>query len=215
MMHKGIFITATDTGVGKTYVACALARALRARGVSCGVFKPVSSGGREDADALIAAAGVSDTLDTVNPVALAWPLAPLVSARRERKTISLASVRAAFRVISRRHAYTVVEGAGGAMVPLRRGYYVADMIRETGFPALIVARPDLGTINHTLLTIGALRAARIPVAGVIISCTRALTRDEKETPAVIRGLGGLPVGVLPPGGALARKDLAWILGKKS
>lgn len=214
-MYKGIFITATDTGVGKTYVACALARAVVARGVSCGVFKPVSSGGREDAEALIAAAGVSDPIDTVNPVALQWPVAPLVSARRERKAISLASVRAALGMITRRYAYTVVEGAGGVMVPLRRGYYVADMIRAMGLPALIVARPDLGTINHTLLTISALRAARIPVSGVIISCTRALGRDEKETPALLRELSRLPVGVIPPGGTLARKDLAWILEKKS
>lgn len=213
-MHNGMFITATDTGVGKTYVACALARALVARGVSCGVFKPISSGGREDAEALIAAAGVSDSLDTVNPVALARPLAPLVAARRDRTTVSLHAIRAAYRAITSRYAYTIVEGAGGIMVPIRRGYCVADMIRETGLPALIVARPNLGTINHTLLTISALRAARMPVAGVIISCTRALASDEKETPAVIRELGRLPVGVLLPGGALTRKDLAWILAKK-
>lgn len=214
-MHKGIFITATDTGVGKTYAACALARAVAARGISCGVFKPVSSGGREDAEALIAAAGVSDDLDAVNPVALARPLAPLVAARREGKTIAPSSLRAAFRAISRRYDYTIVEGAGGVLVPLRRNYYVADMIRETGLPALVVARPGLGTINHTLLTIGALRTGRVPVAGVIISCPRALARGEKDTPAVIRELSGLPVGVLPPGGVFSGKDIAWMLGKKS
>jgi dethiobiotin synthetase len=213
-MNKGIFITATDTGVGKTYVACGIARALTTLGISCGVLKPISCGGREDARELMAAAGIKEKLDTVNPVHLKYPLAPLLSARRENKTILMGSVWDSYRKFSRKYDFTIVEGAGGVMVPILNDYFVRDMIRDFRLPVVVVARPDLGTINHTLLTVGALQSAGITVLGIAVSCTRNLTSDEKRTPKLIHEFCRLPVAEIPPGGTFTRKDCSWILGKK-
>jgi len=214
-MNKGIFITATDTGVGKTYVACALARALRAADVSCGVLKPISSGGRDDARELIAASATRDTLNMVNPIYLKYPLAPLMSSRREKKNISLEPVWKSYQRCCRTYDFTIVEGAGGVMVPIRKDYFVRDMIAHVHLPVLIVARPDLGTINHTLLSVAALEAASINVLGIVVSYIRKPTRDEEETADVIGQLSRLPVARVAPGGTLSRKDCAWIIGKRS
>jgi len=166
---KGIFITATGTGVGKTIVAAGIARFLKKKGMNPGVMKPIASGGREDAQYLIHAAGVTDTLKEVNSIYLTHPLAPYVSAQIERKKINLKTVVKAYRNLSRRHPVMVVEGVGGVRVPLTNHQDVTHLIRILGLPALVVASAKLGTLNHTLLTLEALKKEKIKTVGIVLN----------------------------------------------
>jgi dethiobiotin synthetase len=194
-MPKGIFITGTDTGVGKTYIACGLAAELRKRGIDVGVMKPAETGCRmrnnrlvpADAKRLMAAARVRDALSLVNPYPFRKPLAPAVAAEFEGKCIDPEVIVSAFRALGRRHDFLIVEGAGGIMVPLRPDYTYRELARELGLPALIVARPSLGTINHTLLTIESLHHAGVTIAGVVINHSRdGVSGDaERTSPAMI------------------------------
>lgn len=201
--NKGIFITGTDTGVGKTYVACGIASELRKNGIDVGVMKPAESGCRirkgslipADALALAQAAEVNDHLDLVNTYRFREPLAPAVAARLEGKRIDLRAILRSFRTLASRHDFMLVEGAGGIMVPLTSRLTYLDLAAKIGFPALIVARPNLGTINHTLLTVEALRKRSVPILGICINdctCTRH-GLAERTSPAIIAQLSGVPV----------------------
>jgi len=175
-VSKGIFVTGTDTGVGKTVVAAVLARLLRMRGLSVGVMKPVTSGCRaengrlvsDDALLLCQAAGV-DCSDDVAPYLLREPVAPAEAARQDGVVIDFARIRAAFDRLAAAHDFVIVEGAGGLMVPLAGGLLVADLARQLGLPLLMVARPGLGTINHTVLSCFAAQQMGLKVAGVVIN----------------------------------------------
>jgi dethiobiotin synthetase len=213
-MFKGIFVTGTDTGVGKTYVAASLAAALKKQKVSVGVLKPVSSGDRDDARNLMKASGTGDGIETVNPVYLKYPLAPLMSARLEGKKIDLKPVWEAYRQVKKSHDFTIVEGVGGLMVPIRENYCLIDMIKRFALPALIVARPYLGTINHTLLTVDKLRQYKIPIAGIIINCGQSSTLAEKMNPELIRELSGLEVLEVPCKQEIDLDQNLWIIGEK-
>ena len=177
-MNKGIFITGTDTGVGKTIVAATLARILTLKGIKTGVMKPVTSGcittddGRkvsEDAELLKWAANSTDEDELCAPYVLNEPIAPAEAAAMEGVRINFGTIRGAFKVLSERNAFTIVEGAGGLMVPLAGGFLVSDLISQLEIPALVVARPNLGTINHTLLTTFAAKQLNIDVRGTIIA----------------------------------------------
>jgi dethiobiotin synthetase len=213
-MYKGIFITGTDTGVGKTYVGCSLARSLKKRGVAVGVMKPVASGDRDDARKLISAAGVRDGIGRVNPVCLKYPLAPLVSARLAGVRIDLRPVWESYAQLKKKYEFMVVEGVGGLLVPLRENYFVLDMIKRFRLPVLIVARPFLGTINHTLLTVDKLRQRRIDIVGVVMSCTQSSTLAEKTNPGIIRELTGLDVLEVPCKQEMNIEQNLWIIGGK-
>jgi dethiobiotin synthetase len=210
MSYKGIFITATDTGVGKTYIASGIAAELRRRGVGAGVMKPAETGcsmhgGRlvpQDAKSLIKAAGVSDPLAMVNPYRFRKPLAPSVAARLSGKKIEPDKIVSAFRELSRRHDFMIVEGAGGIMVPLRGAYTYLDLAQALALPVIVVARPGLGTINHTLLTITALRRRRLVISGIVINhaVKQKSGLAEKTNPEVIQRISGLKiVGTIPFG----------------
>jgi dethiobiotin synthetase len=200
----GLFVTGTDTGVGKTVVACALARALRTRGVDLGVLKPAETGvgpaGPLDAWALRDAAEVEDPIEDVCPEAFSLPAAPFVAARAEGRKVDLARIRAAAGRLRARHGFLLVEGAGGALVPLAAGVTVLDLARELELPVLVVARGALGTINHTLLTLEALAARSIPLAGVVLSHGPApLSAADAANLAWLReALGARLLGELPP-----------------
>jgi dethiobiotin synthetase len=176
MAPQGIFVTGTDTGVGKTIVAATLARLLRMNGVSVGVMKPVTSGCRQvegqlvsdDARLLCQAAGL-EFCDDVAPYRLREALAPSEAARIDGIRIDFSHIKSAFERLAAAYQYVIVEGAGGLMVPLAGGLLVADLARELELPLLVVARPGLGTINHTVLTCFAARQLGLPVAGVIIN----------------------------------------------
>ena len=173
MSRRGLFVTGTDTGVGKTQVACALARGLRARDIDVGVLKPIETGvgedGPLDALALLEAAGSGDPIEDVCPQRFALPAAPTVAAAHEQREVDLSAVQRAFRRVSARHDCVIAEGAGGLLVPAASGVSMADLARLLGLPVLVVARASLGTINHTLLTLEVAVARGLPVAGVVIS----------------------------------------------
>jgi dethiobiotin synthetase len=173
-----IFVTGTDTGVGKTFVACALAAALRAAGRDVGVMKPVASGcaragdGRticRDAELLVEAAGSRDAMDLVTPVAFEPPLAPAAAARALGLAVDRAKIIAAYRELAARHEILLVEGIGGLLVPLDGRYTVRDLAAEMEARLIVVARNALGTINHTALTVEAARAGSLELAGVVLN----------------------------------------------
>ena len=172
-MTHSIFVTGTDTGVGKTYVAAGIARALRRRGVDVGVMKPVASGVvrgvSEDAALLKAAAGVRDALQFINPIGLQPPLAPSVAARILKATVDLRRVWFAYGTLAARHDCMIVEGVGGLLVPLLDRVPVAHLAARLGLPLVIVTRPTLGTINHTALTVHAARSWGLKVLGLVIN----------------------------------------------
>ncbi len=202
-MIKGVFITGTDTGVGKTYVATGIAKALRSAGVDVGVMKPAETGcglrlGKlipHDATALVRAAEVRDSLSLVNPCRFRAPVAPSVASAIERKPIDPEKILKAFKTLSQRHEFMIVEGAGGIMVPLAEGYLFLDLAEAMGLPMVIVARPGLGTINHTLLTIEALRNRGIAIAGFVINDGQGgrMGLAEAASPAVIQKISGVPI----------------------
>ncbi|TYP00339.1 dethiobiotin synthase [Geothermobacter ehrlichii] len=172
---RGLFVTGTDTGVGKTLVGAALARLLAQRGLKVGVCKPVESGVADpslpgpDARLLGQAAGCDAPAEIVAPYRLRKPLAPDQAARAEGVRLDLAVIERAAAQLAGSCDFLIVEGAGGLMAPLTGGFLMADLARQLGLPLLIVARHDLGTINHTLLTTFAARQMELPVAGIILN----------------------------------------------
>jgi dethiobiotin synthetase len=172
---RGLFVTATDTGVGKTEVACALVSGARAAGLDVGAMKPAQSGlvpGEDgDAERLRQAAGDTDPLELICPYRFEPPLAPGVAARLAGVEISMARLLEAARELASRHAALVVEGAGGLLVPLTPTGTFADLAVALGLPVLVVARAGLGTVNQTALTLEALRTRGLAVVGVVLNRT--------------------------------------------
>ncbi len=176
---RGLFITGTDTEVGKTYVASLIARALREAGHRVGVYKPAASGclrkGRtlvsEDAVALWEAAGKPGPLTCVCPQRFAAPLAPHLAARVEGKEIDAQLLRTGIEYWLDQSEIVLVEGAGGLMSPMGDNDYVADLACDFGFPLIVVARNVLGTINHTLQTLITAATFRdgLNVAGIVLN----------------------------------------------
>ena len=196
-----LFITGTDTGVGKTRVAALLVRALRAAGTDAVGFKPICCGGREDAVALAEASGGAVALNDVNPVWLRPPVAPYTAAMIEGRTADLALVRGKFAELRASHAAVIVEGAGGWLVPVTRDFSMADLAAEFALPVLVVAANRLGVINHTLLTVAAIRASGLKCAGVILNQVQPPADDDAAvvTNAGVLGelLAALPGGTVP------------------
>ncbi|WP_010497325.1 dethiobiotin synthase [Paenibacillus elgii] len=186
---RGIFVTGTDTGVGKTVITAAIAAALRSEGRNIGVWKPVQSGGLlgegiTDAERLLRGTGIPERPEQVAPFTFAAPLAPALAAKQAGVDLTMAGLLAAGEPLVERYDALLIEGAGGAAVPLTSDALVADFIAELGVPALIVARCGLGTINHTLLTAALLRQRGIPVAGVVMNeVDHATSRNDPSTAA--------------------------------
>ena len=232
-MSRGVFVTGTDTGVGKTLVAGALAAWCREQGDDVGVMKPIATGGRwsrdgragrwisSDARVLRRAAGSRDPYALINPVCFREPVAPWTAARWARRPIRVEAILRIADRLRRRHDVMVVEGVGGLLVPLGARATVADLAAGLRLPVLIVARPGLGTLNHTLLTLAAARRAGLFVCGIVLneSCpparglmSRRLARDNRD---VLARLGEAPVfGPLPFRAGLAaaspRALAAWL-----
>lgn len=187
-MNLGLIVTGTDTEIGKTFVTCALARLMRRRGVDVGVMKPVACGAMErdgqrvseDALLLREAAGVDDPLDLVNPLLFGPPLAPVPAARLDGVSPDLSAMDRAFETLRRRHELLLVEGVGGILVPVARGVAVGDLAARWSLPVLIVARPRLGTVNHTLLTIEAARNRGARIVGVVFTASDAEPQGDAE-----------------------------------
>jgi dethiobiotin synthetase len=184
----GLFITGTDTGVGKTYVAALIAHSLVESGRRVGVYKPAASGCRLDAGQLISddavalwnAAGCPYDLDRVCPQRFLAPLMPHLAAREEGKHLNAELFYEGLDYWRRRSDIVLVEGAGGLMSPLGDAIYVADLAEKFGFPLIVVARNALGTINHTLQTLMAAATFHggLPVAGVVLNNTSFPSTDD-------------------------------------
>ena len=205
----GVFITATDTGVGKTLVTSALVRCLSQRGVDVGVMKPIETGvsrsakAQSDGTRLRRAAGSHDPVAEVCPYVFRLPVAPLSAARAEGTTVRMTTILRAFRTLSRKHALVVVEGVGGVHVPITSSLDVSDLIYRMKFPAIVVGQSGLGGINHALLTLYALRRRKIPILALVLNqCrpvhTKTARMQEQSTVSLLRRLAGVPVvGPLP------------------
>ncbi|VVB89806.1 ATP-dependent dethiobiotin synthetase BioD [uncultured archaeon] len=201
----GIFISGTDTDVGKTAVAAGLAGALRFRGYDIGVMKPVQSGAAlrngklysQDAELMKRAADSQDEDELICPVLLKEALAPGIAAEIEGKPIDIDHILKSCRELEKRHDFVVVEGAGGIAVPIKERFFISDLIKLFGLPAIVVARPGLGTINHTFLTIEYARKCGIHVIGVIINNYHGGMAEETN-PGIISSLTGIPIlGIIP------------------
>lgn len=211
---NGYFITATDTGVGKTEIACALIRAARAAGIDAVGMKPAQSGHTpgepSDAERLREAADGVEPLPEICPYSLQAPLAPAVAARREGRAIELDRILAAARALAARHDAVVVEGAGGLLVPLTERETFADLAVALGLPVVLVARAGLGTVNHAALTAEALRSRGLAIAAIILN--RATAADDPSVPynaaEVARLTGVKVVGPLPFKADIAERGAA-------
>jgi dethiobiotin synthetase len=200
---RGLFVTGTDTGVGKTEVACALLAGARAAGLDAVGMKPAQSGvvpgERSDAERLRDASGAIEPLEAICPYSFAAPLAPAVAARVEGREVSLARVLEAARALAARHAAIVVEGAGGLLVPLTEEESYAELAVSLALPVVVVARAGLGTVNHTALTVEALRRRGLAIAAIVLN--RTAPADDPSVPhnaAEIARLTGIaPVATLP------------------
>jgi len=202
------FITGTDTGVGKTVVTGALAGALRLRGIDCGIMKPIQTGATRnpdgswfapDAEYLRLVSGVSDPIDLICPQIFEEATAPSVAAVAAGVSVDIPVIHSSFRELASRHEIVLVEGAGGLAVPIVQRYVMADLARDLGLRAIIVARPNLGTINHTVMTVEYARNKGVPVHGIIISgYPNAPTLAEHTAVTEIERLTGASVlGILP------------------
>ncbi len=197
-MRKGVFITSTDTSVGKTIICSIIARGLIRRGIDVGIMKPVQTGGKADSAFLKKITGVKDPDFLINPYFAKKPLAPVVAFKLERKNIDIGRIKSAFNELSSRHQFMIIEGIGGILVPIKNNYSVLDLIVDLDLPVIIVSRPGLGTINHTLLTIKTARDYGIEIIGVVFNNFQKRGLCEKTNPSIISRLGDTPiVGEIP------------------
>ena len=206
-MGKGVFITGTDTGVGKTFFACKLAAHLRESGYRVGVMKPAESGCAEqegklypqDATLLKHASASQDPLDKICPYRLREPLAPSVAAQRQGIILDIDRLIDVYDEISSGHDITLVEGAGGLMVPLLPSFTYADFARILKLPIIVIAANRLGMINHLLLTLEHARCKGLSVLGYVLnrlesgtSLAAETNREAVSTLTAVRCAGELP-----------------------
>ena len=205
---KGVFITGTDTGIGKTVVAGALAHCLFLEGRRVGVFKPIATGCRrsreglvsEDAEFLAHCSNCENPLEQINPERYWEPLAPIVAAERAHREINWQNIQLGYENIVKTNDVVVVEGIGGVMVPICQDYLVVDLMRDMALPVIVVASSRLGTINHTLLTISTCRNNNLSVIGVVINnyVTDRATIAEEMNPRIIAEVGDIRVLTIIP-----------------
>ena len=201
---KGVFITGTDTNVGKTVVTAALGMALQQTGGTVGIMKPVETGAApdeptSDGHRLKRLFAPYQNVGVRGLYGFPPPVAPLEAARIAQQIIDVDAIFDDYRTFASYRDYMIVEGVGGILVPLTETRDVCDLIRLLGLPCLIVSRTSLGAINHTRLTLMGLRQAGIPILGILLNHTD-MTPEEQQTSSVklIRELSDVPVlGPLP------------------
>ena len=200
---EGYFITGTDTGIGKTVVTACLATLFKSQGEDVGVMKPIetgvdpecSSSANSDAQFLMEVSGVRDTLEEVCPYRFKPSASPYQAASIEGREIDPAKILQRFKTLQARHSLMLVEGIGGLMVPITRRYHVADLALQMNLPLIIVSRVQVGTLNHTLLTLNAARHYGLTVKGVILNLSdkNALDAIEKEQGSLIEEFSDVPI----------------------
>jgi dethiobiotin synthetase len=201
-MARGIFVTGTGTEVGKTVVAATIARTLTAEGQRVHAFKPAVTGldeGVETDHALLRRASGSDQSDEeIAPYRYGPPASPHLAAALAGEEIDPARLREAAATAAEGTGAIVCEGVGGLLVPLPPSYLVRDLAADLGYPLVVVASPGLGTINHTLLTVEAARAAGLDVAAIVLNpWPEGPTEIERSNRETIADLAGAPVLTLP------------------
>ncbi len=203
---RGLFITGTDTGVGKTVVAGAICAALAARGERVAACKPVVTGTDDepgdwppDHELLAAAANAGQTAADVAPLTFGPPLSPHYAAELAGREIDPADLRTGALAAADAESTLICEGVGGLLVPLTPDYLVRDLAVELALPLIVVARTGLGTINHTLLTVEAARAAGLDVAGIVMTpWPDDPAPIENSNRTTVERLTGVAVSGLPP-----------------
>ena len=209
--NRGIFVTGTGTGVGKSILAASICAALASRGERVAAFKPAISGLDDpsgswppDHELLAAAASAGQRPDEVAPYRFGPPVSPHLAAELEQVEVDPELLLSRAEAAGSQADSLVVEGVGGLLVPLSEGYLVRDFALELGLPAVIAASPGLGTINHTLLTLESARASGLEVAGVVMtpwpSRPTSLERSNRQTVEQLGGVEVSPLGLIAPDG---------------
>jgi dethiobiotin synthetase len=229
MNARGMFVTGTDTGVGKTVVACGLVRGLRAAGYRVGIMKPVASGSLQTADglrntdalALMEAAGLtgSASYGEINPYCFEPAISPHIAAKADNIEVDIGMISLKYASLAAKADWMVVEGAGGWLAPVNERETMADLARALSLPALIVVGLKLGCLNHAQLTALAVRAHGVPLAGWVASAIDPqMSHAEANLESLERLLGAPPLAVvphLPDGGArLVLAPLARVLASR-
>ena len=202
-MTRTYFITGTDTEIGKTYVACALLHAFRGQGLTAIGMKPVAAGTdaaghNDDVEALIAASSLALPRDRVNSYCFADPVAPPIAAAEAGVTIGSDRIRQALDELAGQADVVVVEGVGGFVVPLAEGFDAADLAGALGIPLILVVGMRLGCLNHALLTVEAIRARGLPLAGWIANrVDPAMSRFDENLAALKARIHAPLLGVVP------------------
>ncbi|MHC1585509.1 MAG: dethiobiotin synthase [Candidatus Syntropharchaeia archaeon] len=214
--RKGIFVTGTDTGVGKTVITAGITGALKRKGIDVGVMKPIATGDSSDVDFIIETCKIHDKKELINPVFFKLPLAPLVASEIEGCEVDIEKIVACYKELADAHETVIVEGIGGIAVPIKKNFLVSDLVKIFNLPLLIVARAGLGTINHTLLTVEFARRSGIEISGIVINFYNEKNADiaEKTNPEVIERLTGIKImGIVPFDEEIERRVVE-VVGKR-
>lgn len=217
-MAKGFFITGTDTGVGKTIITSALIKVAKSLGLRACGMKPIETGcvkaelkvkrqKTKDKDLIPSdgiflknIAGIVESIDLVTPVRFVNPLAPLPASEIEGISVDINKIKRAFMKLVKKYDAIFVEGIGGLLVPIKKDYTVLDLIKDFDLPLIVVSRPGLGTINHTLLTVNYALKEGLNVAGIVINYARPPEKSlaEETNPQIINQLSTAPLlGIFP------------------
>jgi dethiobiotin synthetase len=211
---KGLFITGTDTGVGKTYFTACLARSLRQNSIPAIPLKPISSGDRSDSILLSEATGGAISPAEINPVHFSAPLSPYAASILESKPFPWGILRE--RIVKLTQNYPgpfLIEGVGGWRVPIDSTLGIREWAQELALPVVLVARNTVGTLNHTLLTVDSIRQANLPIRGLILNDHFSITNDPSATtnPALLQELTSLPILSLPSGMSSLPSLPSWLI----
>jgi dethiobiotin synthetase len=202
---NSLFITGTDTDVGKTYVAAGLAVTLRKMGIDVGIMKPFAAGTpqkkglkSEDVEILSRASQVSDPENLMNPQFFKMAASPYTASKTLKVKVKVKSVLSNFKKLSKLHSMLLVEGMGGIMTPILKNYFVTDLIKEMQLPAVIVTRTKIGTVNHTIMTCKMCQKYKIPIKGIIINNFDSDGYTVKTLKRDLQSLTGVPIlGTIP------------------
>ena len=202
---KSIFVTGTDTDVGKTYVTAGLAVYFRRTGLDVGIMKPFAAGTAqksgfksEDVEILAKAAQVDDAENLINPQFFPIPASPYTAWKNLKTKPKINLILSNFKKLSKKHSFVLVEGMGGIMTPILADYFVSDLIKEMRIPSILVTRTKVGTINHTIMTARMCEKYKIPIKGIIINDFDSDGYNPKELTRDLKNIIGVPVlGTIP------------------
>ena len=202
---KSLFITGTDTDVGKTYVTAGLAVTLRKMGIDVGIMKPFAAGTpqkkgfkSEDVEILSQAAQVTDPENLMNPQFFKMAASPYTASKSLKVKVNVNSVLSSFKKLSKLHSMLLVEGMGGIMTPILKNYFVTNLIKDMKIPTVIVTRSKVGTVNHTIMTCKMCEKYKIPIKGIIINNFDSDGYHIKTLKRDLQSLTGVPIlGTIP------------------